>query len=82
MGKRGTSGRLTRRFMLGALMGGAAGAALGNAPTSSIRPGPRAADFQKRTAPPVEGDGAVRRQAYRKGRPASAETAMIPKKSA
>ena len=54
MGERGKSVRLTRRFMLGALLGGAAGTALGNAPTTSIRPVPRAADFQKRTARAVE----------------------------
>ncbi len=54
MGERGKSTQLTRRFVLGALMGGVAGTALGNPPATSIRPVPRAADFHKRTAPPVQ----------------------------
>jgi len=54
MGENGNSGRVTRRFLLGGLLGGVAGTALANAPLTSVRPIARAAGFVKRTAPPAE----------------------------
>ncbi len=46
--------QLTRRGLLGGLLGSAAGAAFANAPLTSTRPIPRAEDFRKRTARSVE----------------------------
>ena len=46
--------RLTRRAVLGALMGTAAGAAFANAPTRSIRPEPRDPEFARTFVKPVE----------------------------
>ncbi len=51
MGDTGNRVLVTRRLLLGAMLGSVAGHALANAPLSSIRPLPRAADFHKRTAP-------------------------------
>jgi len=51
-GKRSLS-LLSRRFVLGALLGSVAGTALANAPTRSLRPLPRGAGFGKRTAKPA-----------------------------
>jgi len=51
MGKIGNSGRVTRRFMLGALLGGVAGTAFANAPLSSMRPVARAAGIGRPAVP-------------------------------
>lgn len=54
MRKRGTSVHLTRRILLGGLLGSAAGAALANAPLTLVRPVARAVDFAKRNARSVK----------------------------